>query len=111
MAELPYMKLWVDRFLGSTRVQSLCGDDCWRYLGLLVHEWAMEGKGLPNDLTILARLLRIDFETFKRAWDGGVEQFFELKGGRLFNRRLEAVLKEEMDFRAKKVAAGRLGGK
>jgi hypothetical protein len=106
MADLPYMKLWTQRFFGSIRVQSLPGRHRLIYLGLLVAEWGLDGKGLPNDIDMLARILGVPRDDVGEAWgDGssGVSQFFELRSGRLFNDTLESTyLQEKKSIRAKR---------
>jgi hypothetical protein len=112
VVELPYMKLWTQRFFGSIRVQGLRGEHRLIYLGLLVAEWGLDGRGLPNDLKELARILGISEDTMIDAWGDGhnrVSQFFEVKHGRLTNDTLEATLKDERAFRRERSESGRRG--
>lgn len=106
------MKLWTQRFFGSVRVMGLQGEHRLIYLGLLVAEWGLDGRGLPNDLDELARVLGISASLMKEAWGDGsgrVSQFFFLRDGRLFNDTLEDELRETKLFLERCSASGKVG--
>lgn len=112
--ELPYMKLWTQRFFGSIRVQALRGEHRLIYLGLLVSEWGLDGRGLPNDLAELGRILGISEDVLRDAWGDGtnrVSQFFEVRGGRLFNDTLETTIAEDKEERRRVVARAKAGAR
>jgi len=117
MADLPWMKLGVDRFLGSSRVKGLpkgMGQGWW-YLGLLVHQWARGQEGLPANIGELAEILDVREKLFRPVWEGaggriGMREFFEERGGRLFNKRCEDIYSEELAYRNRKSLSGKAGG-
>jgi len=112
--ELPYMKLWTQRFFGSIRVQALRGEHRLIYLGLLVSEWGLDGRGLPNDLAELGRILGISEDVLRDAWGDGtnrISQFFEVRGGRLFNDTLETTISEDKEERRRVVARAKAGAR
>lgn len=110
MAELPYMKLWVQRLKGSARVRAMPGLSRLIYLGLLTEEWAFQGRGLPADTATMARLLDIDQRVFEGAWTGSnaIEQFFELRDGRYFNETLEEIYSQEISKQRKRSRNGKV---
>jgi len=95
-----YPKDW----LTDLKVQSLSFEEQGIYLNLLCYSWLDD---LPSDLDQLARLLRCDRQAIKVV----VENFFEIQGDKIYNKRLEKIKQELLAFRTKMSSAGEKGNK
>lgn len=104
----PAMWLWVDRFFGSARVQQLGGLSQAVYLVLLAREWQLQGQGLPADREKLRRLVALEDADWAPIWSE-LEQFFEARKGRLYNRVLEEELEASQAIRGARSEAGKRG--
>lgn len=82
----------VDAWLSSTDVSMMSAVEERGYLRLLLHAWKQPDCGLPDDDEVLASLSLIGAGWPKAA--GKIRRCFEVRDGRIYNRRLL----EEWDY-------------
>lgn len=102
---LPYVRIWLANFLGSSKVQELDGVSRALYLLLLVVQADRNGQGLPADEEPLRRLCGFESRDWKRAWPP-LKAFFVERGGRLYNERMEKEIAEAGRVQSRFVLAG-----
>jgi len=101
---LPAFPILTQKLFGSSRFAALGGFAQGVYVLLLFREWGFRGRGLPEHMLELMRLcnLRPDEWELVRT---DVLQFFEARGGRLYNATCEEQLKLALERKAKAVTA------
>jgi len=108
--QLPVMPLFVERLLGSSRVQALPGPARAAFLWMLVHEWNLRGEGLPADHKALARMLGYTKRQFTASVvEPQVTSLFIFKNGRLYNEQCELLISESRQKVIKARESGRKG--
>jgi uncharacterized protein YdaU (DUF1376 family) len=91
---------WYPKDFESDEVVKLMNlEEIGAYFVLLNHEW-LNGS-IPADEFLLARLLRVDQETFSRLWPMVSRKFKPRRGngGRLVNPKMERIRKSQSDRR------------
>ena len=82
MAELPYLQLWVDRWMGSESVGLMPLAAQGLYTRLLCVQW--RNGSLPVDVAQVARLAGVDRADFTELWPH-LEHLFPVQDGRMAN--------------------------
>ena len=90
--DLPWFPLYVGDFLGDEAVKLASNRALGAYIKLLCHQWAH--RSVPSDTRQLARLVNESDEDFRELW-AELEGKFQYRDGRLQNRRLEVVRREQ----------------
>lgn len=102
---LPYMRLYVNDYLGDTT--HLSDAESGAYLHLLFYYW-QHGE-LPNDERLLRRVARTETRNWKRTF-AILRTFFYVDGPLLKNKRMESELERVKSLRTKAAQAGRRSG-
>jgi uncharacterized protein YdaU (DUF1376 family) len=107
--ELPYMRLWVGDLQADLMNMGLTDEEFGVYMRLLLVAW--KDGCIPADLRKLPRLVSATPRRFAALWPS-IEHKWESNGnGGLVNPRQERERKAALTAHAKRVAAGRKGGK
>lgn len=105
------VKAWYPRypadFIASTK--DLNADEGWAYTCLLDHLW-MEGASLDYEPQRLARLANCAWKIWPDVWKR-ISKFFDVKDGRITQKRTSWEYSEAVKKRRKKRVAGKLGAK
>jgi len=102
--DLPWFPLYVDDFLGDEAVKVVSNRALGCYIKLLCHQWTH--RSCPSDLRHLARIVHEPEEDFAPIW-AELEHKFHYRNGRLVNRRLEVVRRQQDKKRRAQSQAGR----
>jgi uncharacterized protein YdaU (DUF1376 family) len=94
-----YPKDW----LSDINVQSLSHEEKGIYLDMLCYSWLDD---LPDDAKVIAKILRCDSSAIIQSI---IDRFFTVKKGKIFNKKIEKIKQELIEFRKKKSEAGKLG--
>jgi uncharacterized protein YdaU (DUF1376 family) len=84
----PAFQFYPKDFLSSSRVQRMSYAEVGVYAILLSRCWL--DNGLPGDVDVIAKLLKIPRRQFVKMWHGALGECFTLKAGRYRNDRLDA---------------------
>src|SRR5689334_9441614 len=103
--DLQWLPLYVDDFLGDETVKVVSNRALGCYMRLLCHQWTH--RTIPSDLRHLARIAHENEDDFGPIWEE-LEHKFHYRNGRLANRRLEAVRREQDRKHRKQSEGGRL---
>lgn len=108
--ELPYMRLWIGDLFADPAVRAMDEAEFGLYMLALCCAW-QEGE-IPTDEKERAKALGVTPARLRRLWPA-LERKWEASGngGGLVNPRQERERKEASEAHAKRVAAGRMGGK
>jgi len=107
MAKNPVFPLYAQDFLID--VLGWDNERVGFYMRLLATEWI--NGALPNDEKELAKIGSChDLQNFRELWEMINFKFQENGNGKLINKRLEQVRKEQEEYRRKKSKAGKQGG-
>lgn len=109
MADMPYIKLFLDDYEAATAHLSLEEDGAYNRLLRLC--WRQTDCTIPDDEAWIRRMLRCDQATFDRAVKPVLSEFFSVSRGRLFQKRLREEFEAGKLLREAKRTAGKLGGK
>lgn len=105
----PSFQLYINDFLGSSRVMVMEPAEVGAFCLLLMLEWNEKDCGLPLNQLTLAKLSRLN-EAWETYGPHLMEMFFEL-GDRLYNRRLLQERRKQIDARQQRVGAGQASAK
>lgn len=105
----PAFQFYGRDFDGATSTWSL--EEVGAYVRLLIAQWELGGRGLPDDLERLDRTVRANAsERFQEAWDELLEEKFPLcADGRRRNPRLAEQWEELAELRRVRSEAGKAG--
>jgi uncharacterized protein YdaU (DUF1376 family) len=103
----PYFPLFVNNWLGSSRISALTPAEEGAYIRLLCYEWNDQDCSLPTDDDALASLSRLGTAWPKSA--ARLRALFDLENGRLYNPKLLSLRIEADKLREKKHAGGVAG--
>lgn len=107
--ELPYMRLWVADLYGDPAVRAMNEAEFGLYMRALLLAW-QEGY-IPADEKLRAKSLGVTAARLRKLWPA-LDRKWESDGnGGLINRRQERERKDALAAHARRVAAGRKGGK
>jgi uncharacterized protein YdaU (DUF1376 family) len=106
MSTLPYFKFYTNDWLVDTATLSPTAKGC--YIDILAHTWSKKSFFRDND-TEMARLLRLTKGQWRKV-KIELEQYFDLKNGTFFNKRLAKELQESEEKREKNKLNASLGG-
>jgi uncharacterized protein YdaU (DUF1376 family) len=107
MAEFPALPLWTDAYLGDTR--HLSQAEHGAYLLLLITAWRTAGCCLPDDDGLLSRYAGCKDPRTWRRQKPVVMAFWELRGGRWYQKRLTTERRYVAELARKRAEAGREG--
>lgn len=102
-----WMPVHIDDFM--SRTENLSTLERGAYLLLLFYYWRNQ-EPLPDSDKQLARIARLSPDEWAEA-SGLVRPLFDLKNGRLHNKRIDAEIAKAVDISSKRQAAGRRGGR
>ncbi len=105
----PAFQFYPKDFLSSSKVQRMSLTEIGVYTLLLAHCWL--DNGLPSDIDQIAKLVKMTGPRFRKLWEGPLSECFYYRGNRLFNARLEHEYAEQLKWRAKQTANGKMGGR
>lgn len=100
----PYFPLFVNNWLGSSRINSLSPEEENAYFRLLLYEWNDDTCSLPSDDKSLSSMSRLGAK-----WNdskSSVLSFFELHNGRYYNEKLLSLRQRSDELRAKQSQKG-----
>lgn len=103
--KLPYMPFWVGVWIADTT--HLTAEESGAYLHLVLHYWANDAQGLPQDDKSLARIARVSDKQWK-AIKPVLRPFFK-EGWR--HSRVEREYALALAKHERRVKAGKAGGK
>lgn len=106
MSAIPYMKLYINDYLGDT--QHLTAEQHGAYLLLLMAMWRAGGC-LPNNPSKLCRIARISPKRWKSV-SGDVMEFFVVHGDEITQERLYQEYQNATSISEKRRSSGREGG-
>ena len=106
---LPYMRLWVDDLLSDLLKMGLTEEEFGVYMRLLLIAWA-EGS-IPADHDERVRKLTISSRRLTRLWPRLECKWVSDGNGGLVNPRMEREREKALMAHAKRVEAGRKGGR
>ena len=109
MSRVPMMPVFTDAMIGGT--VRLSAEQFGAYCLILFATWANNGNPLHDDDAELARVCRCTPARWRQKLRPALIGFFDSADGRLHQKRLENEFKLALETRAKKSAAGALGGK
>jgi uncharacterized protein YdaU (DUF1376 family) len=96
----PAFQFYPRDFLSSSNVQQMSLAEVGVYITLLSHAW-LDG-GLPDDVAVLARLVKMKQPQFAKIWaNGPLSLCFTAVNGKLVNPRQERQRKELNEFKRK----------
>lgn len=107
--ELPYMRLWVSDLLADLGALGLTDEEFGVYMRLLLVAW--DKGSIPADPKGRARLVSASPKKLQALWPAIEHKWVSNGNGGLVNPRQERERKEALAAHAKRVAAGRKGGK
>ena len=108
-SELPYMRLWVSDLLADLGAMGLTDEEFGVYMRLLLVSW--DRGCIPADHNERARLVSATPRKLASLWPA-IEHKWESDGnGGLVNPRQERERRDALKAHARRVAAGRKGGK
>lgn len=108
MSEIPYLPLYVNDFEGDTAHLTLEEDGAYNRLIRLC--WRTSGCSIPNDPAWIMKRLRINKKQYDAVIKPLIVEFFIVKKGRVFQKRLkEEFLKINKTISERK-KAGKKGG-
>jgi len=107
---LPFIRIWVDDFVSSPKVQAMTTEEIGAYFLLLLHAWSSRGATVPasdKELSQITKLTRIKWKRCRSA----VLKCFELSkdGASYKNDRLEDEWRKSQETHKKRSTAGRDG--
>lgn len=105
--DIPYMPLYVERFDVDTSHLSFEEDGAYNRLLRLC--WRQSGCSLPDDKAWLTRNLRTDAETFERVVEPVISEFFQRRGGRIWQKRQREEFAKAVKLQRDRRAAGIAG--
>ena len=70
---LPWIQFWVDDWMSSATVKMMTLEERTVYIELIFRQWQL--KSLPDNTKMLARLISLDHEEFKKHWKVVSKQF------------------------------------
>jgi uncharacterized protein YdaU (DUF1376 family) len=106
---LPYFPLYPSDFEAKTSHLTLEEDGA--YNRLLRLSWMTPGCSLPDDPAWIARRMRVDTATYERVVAPLLNEFFYRAKGRVLNPKLTEIHGETNEKHARRVEAGKLGGR
>jgi uncharacterized protein YdaU (DUF1376 family) len=106
---LAYFKCYPADFLSDPPVMAMNHEELGLYWHCLLISWRNEG--IPADRERLARMLRISLNRLEKLWPALAELWVDGPEGKLVNPRQERERAEAAESHARRVAAGRKGGK
>lgn len=114
MAKLPWFPFYPADFLGAEKVQLMTNEQVGMYVKLLCYQW-MEGS-IPEKSSSDIAVLRLGWgdETEMRDFNSILETCFvkhPTEKGRLINKRLDEIRREQEEISLRKQEAGRAGGR
>jgi uncharacterized protein YdaU (DUF1376 family) len=108
-SELPYMRLWVDDALADLMEMGLTDEEFGAYWRLLLVAWKKDG--IPADIKERARLVHASPRKLEALWPAFAHKWESDGNGLLVNPRQQREKSEALEAHAKRVEAGRKGGK
>lgn len=104
---LPYFKFYPGDWLSDFHVRAMEPADRGIYIDLLAFDW--EEGGLPDDPEILAKVVGVDAERMRNAWEKLSARFIDHpnRDGWVTNRRLHRERKDIQDRAEKRSEAAR----
>lgn len=94
----PAFQFYPRDFLSSPKVDVMSMTERGVYITLLSRCWL--DNGLPTDVAVLAKFVRMKTPQFERMWTNGpMHECFAERGGKLHNERLDKERKKQTDFR------------
>lgn len=113
MAKLPWFPFYPADFLGAEKVQLMTNEQVGMYVKLLCYQW-MEGS-IPEKSSSAIAVLRLgwgDASEMTDFQDVLTNCFIKhpTEKGRLINKRLDEIRREQEEISIKKQEAGRAGG-
>ena len=93
----PAFQFYPNDFLGDPRVQVMSATEVGVYWLLICACWN-EPSGLPFEMRRLAATSRMKPAQFERAWAGVLHECFDIRGDRVFQRRVEKERKKQAAF-------------
>lgn len=106
MSELPYFPYYMGDMIADTA--HLDTEEFGAYIRLLQHYYKKR-QGPPDNAKILKNITQLSAHKFRNIYPVLME-FFEVRDGRLWQKRVEKELKLAAEKHEKRVAAGRAGG-
>ena len=106
---LPYFPMYPKDFEAKTSHLTLEEDGAYNRLLRLC--WLTPGCSLPDDPAWIARRLRVDAATYDRLVAPLISEFFKRTKGRVWNHTLTEIFQETNEKHARRVEAGKLGGR
>jgi uncharacterized protein YdaU (DUF1376 family) len=105
---LPYIPLYVDDYEAATAHLSLIEDGIYNRLLRLC--WRTPGCKLPNDRDWIARKIRVSSDGERASLELVLSEFFTVKRGAIFSKRLRAEYEQASVTVRKRKEAGKSGG-
>lgn len=103
----PAFMFYPKDYTSDEHVQAMSLEQEGAYLRLLLHGWLH--RGIPTDLSTLARICRVPRSKMARLWPGVAPCFKEAEPGRLVNPRQEKERAKQEAHRAERSRSGRKG--
>lgn len=108
MGDLPYMPFYVSDYEAKTAHLTVEEDGVYNRLLRLC--WQSPGCTIPDDMTWIMRHMRVDQACWERACVPVIDEFFQRKNGRLFQKRqMQEYMHVSSVVEARKTAGSRGG--
>ena len=108
MSEIPYLPLYVNDFEGDTAHLNLEEDGAYNRLIRLC--WRTPTCSIPNDPKWIIKRLRIDQAQYDDVVKPIIEDYFTIKKGRVFQKRLQKEFDKISNTILERKKAGKKGG-
>lgn len=112
MNKSPAFQLYPQDFISSLDCQIMTLAEFGAFNWLLYHSWIQSPQCyLPNDIKILARLLRISNEEMDGMWENSLKKKFQVSEDKkfIYNERLLFEYNKQIDHKEKRAKAGHKG--
>lgn len=101
----PAFQFYPSDFISGEKVARMSYTEVGIYIVLLSHAWL--AKGLPTNVTEIAKMLKVNPQRFARLWCGVLSECWVEDGGRLVNPRQEVERQKQADYRGQQSARGK----
>jgi uncharacterized protein YdaU (DUF1376 family) len=105
----PAYQFYPADFLKDENVLLMSFTEIGIYQVLLCHAW--DNRGLPNDTSAIATMLKLPHKRFVKLWAGPLSACFEARGNRLVNPRQERERQKQSEYRRRQSDNGAKGGR
>lgn len=95
----PAFQLYAAEFVAGDKVSRMSYTEIGIFIVLLCHAWL--GRGLPTNVTEIAKKLKINPTRFSKMWAGVLSECWMERGGRLVNPKQEEIRRQSSEYRKK----------